>query len=58
VAVLERKASPVEVEEYRRFIVTLCHKVAAAHREHGREVSEAEQAAIGEITAALNTSAG
>src|SRR5580700_4751003 len=28
VALLERKATPVEVEEYRRFIVTLSHKVA------------------------------
>jgi len=33
VAVLERKATPVEVDDYRRFIVTLTHKVAAAHRE-------------------------
>jgi hypothetical protein len=58
VALLERKATPVEVEEYRRFIVTLAHKVAAAHREHGQEVSESEQAAIDDITAALNTTAG
>ena len=58
VALLERKATPVEVEEYRRFIVTLAHKVAAAHREHGQEVSESEQAAIDDITAALNTAAG
>ena len=58
VALLERKATPVEVEEYRRFIVTLAHKVAAAHREHGQEVSESEQAAIDDITAALTTTAG
>jgi hypothetical protein len=55
VALLERKATPDEVEEYRRFIVTLADKVAAAHREHGQAVSEAEQAAIADITAALNT---
>ena len=55
VEVLERKASPVEVEDYRQFIVNLTHKVAAAHREHGQDVSEAEQAAIDEIVAALNT---
>src|SRR5579864_599532 len=54
VAVLQRKATPVEVEEYRRFVVTLSHKVAAAHREHGQDVSESEQAAIDEIAAALN----
>ena len=46
VEVLERKATPVEVEDYRRFIVNLAHNVAAAHREHGQDVSESEQAAI------------
>jgi hypothetical protein len=58
VTVLERKASSIEVEEYRRFIITLVHKVAAAHREHGQDVSEPEQAAIDDITAALNPTAG
>jgi hypothetical protein len=58
VEVLERKATPVEVEEYRRFIVNLTHKVAVAHREHGQDVSEPEQAAIDDIVAALNTTAG
>ncbi len=58
VVLLERKATPEEVDEYRRFIVTLSHKVAAAHREHGQEVSEAEQAAIDDITGALNTTLG
>ena len=36
VALLQRKAAPEEVEEYRQFIVALSHKVAAAHREHGK----------------------
>lgn len=58
VALLERKATPEEVDEYRQFIVTLSHKVAAAHREHGQDVSDSEQAAINEITGALNTTAG
>ncbi|MGD0314233.1 MAG: hypothetical protein ABSC90_17410 [Acidimicrobiales bacterium] len=57
IALLERKATPAEVDEYRRFIVTLAHKVAAAHREHGVDVSEAEQAAIDDITAALQGAA-
>jgi hypothetical protein len=48
----------VEVDEYRQFIVTLAHKVASAHREHGQDVSESEQAAIDDITAALNSAAG
>jgi hypothetical protein len=58
VTVLERKAAPEEVDEYRRFIVNLSHKVAAAHREHGQEVSEAEQSAIDDITEALHAAAG
>ena len=56
VALLERKATPAEVDEYRRFIVTLAHNVAAAHREHGVDISPAEQAAIDAITTALNGS--
>jgi hypothetical protein len=58
IALLEHKATPVEVDEYRQFIVTLTHKVAAAHREHGQEVSESEQAAINDIAAALNATVG
>jgi hypothetical protein len=53
VALLERKATPAEVDEYRRFIITLAGKVAAAHREHDQAVSASEQEAINEITAAL-----
>ena len=58
VAVLKQKATPQEVDEYRRFIITLSQKVASAHREHGQDVSEAEQAAINDIEAALGTMAG
>ena len=50
VGLLKTRATPEEVEEYRQFIITLSKKVAAAHREHGQEVSEAEQAAINDIT--------
>jgi hypothetical protein len=53
VGLLKTKASPEEIEEYRRFIVTLAQKVAAAHREHGQDVSEAEQTAINDIEGAL-----
>jgi len=53
IALLEMKATPNEVGDYRRFIVTLAEKVAAAHREHGRSISDAEQQAIAEITTAL-----
>ncbi|HXA34108.1 MAG TPA: hypothetical protein VNV87_17785 [Acidimicrobiales bacterium] len=57
VVLLQGKATPVEVDEYRQFIITLAHAVASAHREHGKYVSEAEQAAIDDITAALNGAA-
>jgi hypothetical protein len=55
---LARKATPVEVDEYRQFILNLTHRVATAHREDGKEISEAEQAAIDEIAAALNATTG
>lgn len=54
IALLKRKATPAEVDEYRQFIITLSHRVAAAHREHGVEVSEAERAAIDDVTKALS----
>ncbi len=57
VAVLQQKATPEEVEDYKGFVVKLAEKVANAHREHGQSVSEAEQAAIDEITAALGGAA-
>lgn len=53
VAALEAKATPDEVNEYRRFILNLADRVANAHREHGQSVSDAEQQAINDITAAL-----
>jgi hypothetical protein len=53
VALLATKASVEEVGEYRQFIITLSQHVAAAHRDHGVDVSEAEQAAINDITEAL-----
>lgn len=55
VALLDGKATPDEVDSYKRFVVTVATKVAAAHREHGTDVSPAEQAAIDEIEATLGT---
>ena len=57
VALLERKATPEEVEDYRRFVVTLANRVAEAHKEHGEQVSEDEERAIDEIKVALGASA-
>jgi hypothetical protein len=51
-ALLEAKATAGERDEYRRFVLTLAGKVAAAHREHGQSVSPAEEHAIQQITRA------
>jgi hypothetical protein len=56
VAVLGTKATAEELDEYRRFVLTLAGKVAAAHREHGQDVSPAEADAIQQITEALGAS--
>lgn len=56
VVLLESKATTGELGDYRRFVVTLAGKVAAAHREHGQAVSSAEAEAIRQITVALGTS--
>jgi hypothetical protein len=53
VALLESKATAEELDDYRRFVLALANKVAAAHREEGQAVSPAEAQAIQEITAAL-----
>jgi len=55
-ALLESKATSEERDDYRRFVVNLADKVAAAHREHGQSVSAPETEAIQEITAALGAS--
>ncbi len=55
VALLESKASAEELGEYRRFVLTLAGKVAAAHKEQGQSVSPAETEAIEQITTALGT---
>ena len=60
VEVLGQKATPEEVDEYRRFVLTLANRVADAHKEgflglSGERVSEAEGAAVAEIAEALGT---
>ncbi len=54
-ALLQSKATPQELEEYRRFVVSLAERVAGAHKESGEEgsVSDAERAAIDSIAQAL-----
>ena len=50
---LGSKATAAERDDYRRFVISLANKVAAAHREHGQAVSPEEAAAIQQITEAL-----
>jgi hypothetical protein len=58
VALLEGKASPEEVQEYKQFILGLANRVAEARKEgfmglSGERVSGDETAAIDEISGAL-----
>jgi hypothetical protein len=55
IALVDSKAASQERDDYRRFILTLANKVAAAHREGGQSVSPAEAEAIQQITTALGT---
>lgn len=57
VGVLERKAKPEEVEEYKAFVLHVAERVAKAHEEEGEPVSTAEQAAIDEVASSLGTRA-
>ena len=59
VELLDAKASPEEVEAYKRFVLSLAQAAAEAHKEGGflgvggKKVSPDEQAAIDEISATL-----
>jgi hypothetical protein len=55
VALLEEKATPGEVDGYRRFILALADKVAQAHREHDHVVSPGEKEALDQIAQAVGT---
>ncbi len=58
VALLAAKASPEELEDYRRFTLGLAERVARAKEESDEPVSDAERAAIDEISAALGEDPG
>ncbi len=59
-AIVQAKATPEELETYKRFVVSVAQAAAQAHKEGGHfgiggtEISEAEQAALDEISATLN----
>ena len=52
-ALLEHKATVEERDDYRHFVLSVANKVAAAHREGGKQVSPAEEQAIQDVTTAL-----
>ena len=58
VGLLQQKATPDEVDAYKRFVVTVADRVANAHREGGVAVSDAERGAIDEISTTLGNSGG
>lgn len=57
--ILEAKATPTELDDYKRFVMTVAQAVASAHKEGGflgiggRDVSDAENQALDEISTAL-----
>jgi len=62
VSLLESKATPEEVDEYRRFTVNLAQHVAEAHKEgflglSGERVSDAEREAVEQVAEALGADA-
>jgi hypothetical protein len=58
-SILEAKATPAEVDSYKRFVMTVAQAAAAAHKEGGflgiggTRVSEAENKALDEISMTL-----
>jgi hypothetical protein len=55
VELLEQKATADEVDAYKKFVLELASRVASAHREHGKSISDSEQAALDEVKAALES---
>ena len=53
ITLVEQKASAEEVGDYRLFVISLAKRVAGAKKEGDEPISEAESAAIAEITQAL-----
>jgi hypothetical protein len=57
--ILEAKATPEEIDAYKRFIMTVAQAVASAHKEGGflgiggKQISDAENQALDEISTAL-----
>lgn len=61
IAILEAKSTAAETDAYKRFVMTIAQAVAGAHKEGGflgiggKQISDAEDQALDEISAALGT---
>jgi hypothetical protein len=61
IRVLEAKATPEEIDAYKRFVMTVAQAAASAHKEGGflgiggKQVSDAENQALDEISTALGS---
>lgn len=55
IALLDAKATPEEVADYKKFVIAVATRAAQAHEEKGSDepISEAEQAALSAISEAL-----
>jgi hypothetical protein len=64
IELLERKATPEEVEDYRRFVLGVADTVAHAHKEGGflgiggKEVSDEEQAVLDQLAETVGATSG
>jgi hypothetical protein len=56
IGLLDVKATPEEVEDYRRFVLAVAERVAGAKEEGDAPVSDAERTAIGDIAIAIGAS--
>jgi hypothetical protein len=54
VDLLSRKATPEELDGYRRFVLSLAQTVAEAHSEGGVAISDPERKVLDDIAASLN----
>jgi hypothetical protein len=61
IGILDAKATPEEIDAYKRFVMTVAQAVASAHKEGGflgiggKQISDAENQALDEISSALGS---
>jgi len=64
IGILEAKSTATEIDAYKRFVMTVAQAVAGAHKEGGflgiggKQISDAENQALDEISAALGAPPG